>query len=158
MAKRKVLVALDGSPNADKALDWFLNTVHVQEDDELIGYCAWQHSHLPSFSLTAPFQLPSGEWEKVMTETKERVDKVQNEFESKCQKQKVHFKFLNENRKAGEGICDAAEKNKVDLIVMGTRGLDKVRRTVLGSVSDYVLHHSHAPVLVVPSTDEAASK
>ena len=70
----------------------------------------------------------------------------------------VHFKFLNENRKAGEGICDAAEKNKVDLIVMGTRGLDKVRRTVLGSVSDYVLHHSHAPVLVVPSTDEAASK
>lgn len=70
----------------------------------------------------------------------------------------VHFKFLNENRKAGEGICEAAEKNKVDLIVMGTRGLDKVRRTVLGSVSDYVLHHSHAPVLVVPSTDEAASK
>ena len=35
----------------------FLNTVHVQEGDELIGYCAWQHSHLPSFSWTGEDHL-----------------------------------------------------------------------------------------------------
>lgn len=58
--------------------------------------------------------------------------------------------------KPGEGICSCAEKEKADLIVMGTRGLSSLRRTVLGSVSDYVLHHSHIPVAVVPTPEESA--
>ena len=33
---------------------------------------------------------------------------------------------------------------------MGTRGLGKIRRTFLGSVSNYVLHHAHIPVIIVP--------
>ena len=50
----------------------------------------------------------------------------------------------------GEGIITTAEKERADLIVMGTRGLSTLRRTVLGSVSDYVLHHTKIPVAVVP--------
>ena len=34
------------------------------------------------------------------------------------------------------------------MIVMGTRGMGVVRRTLLGSISDYVVHHAHCPVLV----------
>jgi hypothetical protein len=34
------------------------------------------------------------------------------------------------------------------LIVIGTRGLGKIRRTFLGSVSDFVVHHADMPVLV----------
>jgi len=36
----------------------------------------------------------------------------------------------------------------VTTIVVGTRGLGSVRRTILGSVSDYVVHHAHCPVIV----------
>ena len=52
------------------------------------------------------------------------------------------------NYKAGEAIVNAAKEEKVTLIVMGTRGLGKIRRTLMGSVSDYVLHHAHCPVLI----------
>ena len=69
----------------------------------------------------------------------------------------IHYKFFEEScSKPGEGICCAAEKHKADLIIMGTRGLSTLRRTVLGSVSDYVLHHSNVPVAVVPNPEESA--
>ena len=53
-------------------------------------------------------------------------------------------------KRPGEGIVDVAEKEKGDVIVMGTRGLDMVRRTLLGSVSDYVVRHANVPVVVCP--------
>ena len=51
---------------------------------------------------------------------------------------------------AGNVICSEAKTENVDLIVTGTRGLGTARRTILGSVSDYVVHHTHCPVCVVP--------
>lgn len=50
----------------------------------------------------------------------------------------------------GETICAIAEVENADAIVVGCRGLGVIRRTFLGSVSDYVLHHVHIPVTVVP--------
>jgi nucleotide-binding universal stress UspA family protein len=41
-----------------------------------------------------------------------------------------------------------------DLIVIGNRGLGKLKRIFLGSVSDYILRHASVPVIVVhPSKD-----
>ena len=51
---------------------------------------------------------------------------------------------------AGNVICSEAENEKVDMIVTGARGIGIARRTILGSVSDYVVHHTHCPVCVVP--------
>ena len=52
--------------------------------------------------------------------------------------------------KPGEAICNAVKESEADFVVMGSRGLGTVRRTILGSVSDYVLHHAHLPVIVCP--------
>ncbi|KAJ7386694.1 hypothetical protein OS493_006703 [Desmophyllum pertusum] len=155
--KRKVLIALDGSENSEYALQWYLDRCRRPED-ELIGYHVWQQSHLPTFSLKAPFQPPTQEWEKIMKETLEQVKKVEDDFSCICQAKKFPYKFYEENvSKPGEGIVNAAKKHQVDLIVMGTRGLDTLRRTVLGSVSDYVLHHSSVPVAVVPKKSEESA-
>lgn len=39
-----------------------------------------------------------------------------------------------------------------DVLVMGARGLGPLKRVLLGSVSSYVLQHSHSPVMVVKNT------
>merc|ERR1719394_2365613 len=39
------------------------------------------------------------------------------------------------------------------MVVVGTRGTGKVRRTILGSVSDYLVHHAHCPVVVCRHPD-----
>jgi len=41
-----------------------------------------------------------------------------------------------------------AEELGVDLIVVGSRGLGPLKRVLMGSVSESVLHHAHASVLV----------
>ena len=55
---------------------------------------------------------------------------------------------LEKGFKPGQVITEAARQQKVYMVVMGTRGLGTIRRTILGSVSDYVLHHAHCPVLI----------
>ena len=50
--------------------------------------------------------------------------------------------------KPGEAIVAAAVEHKADMIVMGTRGMGTIRRTIMGSVSDYVVHHAPCPVIV----------
>ncbi|MBI2934618.1 MAG: universal stress protein [Chloroflexi bacterium] len=47
-------------------------------------------------------------------------------------------------------ICDIAERDKFDLIIMGSAGKGFVAGIVLGSVSNRVLHHCKVPMLVVP--------
>jgi len=46
-------------------------------------------------------------------------------------------------------IIDFAEKNDIDLIVMGTLGKTGIRRFLLGSVAENVVRHSRKAVLVV---------
>lgn len=71
-----------------------------------------------------------------------------------CHDFQIQHKFRSEACKnPGQGIITMSESEKANLIVVGTRGLDVVRRTVLGSVSDYVVHHSRVPVLVCPKND-----
>lgn len=54
-----------------------------------------------------------------------------------------------------EVILDVADGLKVDLIFMGSRGRGPIRRLVVGSVSEGVVHHADHPVLVMRGGEEA---
>jgi nucleotide-binding universal stress UspA family protein len=55
---------------------------------------------------------------------------------------------LREGR-ADEEIVELAEKIGTGLIVMGSRGHGRLKRALLGSVSDAVVRHAHCPVTIV---------
>jgi nucleotide-binding universal stress UspA family protein len=50
----------------------------------------------------------------------------------------------------GTAVLEAAEAEDADAIVMGSHRRDPLRRVLLGSVSDHVLHHARRPVVLVP--------
>jgi nucleotide-binding universal stress UspA family protein len=56
--------------------------------------------------------------------------------------------FLLWTGEAGQGIVAAAEAEGADMVIVGTRGMDRAGRFLLGSVSDYVVYHSACPVMV----------
>jgi nucleotide-binding universal stress UspA family protein len=49
----------------------------------------------------------------------------------------------------GKTICQLAERLQVDLILLGRRGRSGLSEWLLGSVSNYVLHHAPCSVLTV---------
>ncbi len=51
--------------------------------------------------------------------------------------------------RADEEIVDLAHSIGAGLIVMGTRGQGRMRRALMGSVSDSVVRHAHCPVTIV---------
>jgi len=46
-------------------------------------------------------------------------------------------------------IIEIADKEKADLIIIGSRGLGAIKGVVLGSVSQKVTHHAACPVMIV---------
>jgi nucleotide-binding universal stress UspA family protein len=46
-------------------------------------------------------------------------------------------------------ILDVAEAENADLLVLGRRGLGRMREVLLGSVSQKVLHHAECTVVIV---------
>jgi nucleotide-binding universal stress UspA family protein len=52
--------------------------------------------------------------------------------------------------KAWRKICDVARELDAEVIVVGARGLGRVRGTLMGSVSSAVGVHANRPVLIVP--------
>jgi len=54
----------------------------------------------------------------------------------------------------GDSLVEFARAKGVDMVAVGSRGMGSMKRSLmslvgLGSVSDYVLHQLHVPVLVV---------
>src|SRR5215204_4026082 len=56
--------------------------------------------------------------------------------------------YLREGR-ADEEIVEVAEEIGAGLIVLGSRGHGRLRRALMGSVSDAVVRHAHCPVTIV---------
>jgi nucleotide-binding universal stress UspA family protein len=61
----------------------------------------------------------------------------------------IHIQTAIADGIAAEVICDKAENEQFDLIVIGSRGLSTGARILLGSVSGRVSRRSHCPVLIV---------
>lgn len=84
-----------------------------------------------------------------------RVDQLRSQREPslievvrQAQGHGVAATFLLWTGEPGRSIVAAAEAEGADLVVVGTRALDRAGRFLLGSVSDYVVYHATCPVLV----------
>jgi nucleotide-binding universal stress UspA family protein/CheY-like chemotaxis protein len=93
-------------------------------------------------------------------------EKIRARIESECQKLEeltgspctsLISNVLTPVGKPVEEILANADREECDMIVMGTRGKDSLKDTILGSVAQLVLQKTRKPVLVVPLPVEQES-
>ncbi|KAL1545589.1 universal stress protein in QAH/OAS sulfhydrylase 3'region-like [Salvia divinorum] len=151
--KVRVMVAIDDSGESFYSLQWVLDHVFgSQNNDEYLLNIIHVIELFPSYVLPgAPAVFPS-------TSIVRSVNKAQEENASAIitraidmctQRNQVHINTSIIEGDPKEMICGVAEQMKVDLIVIGSRGFGKIKRALMGSVSNYVIHHAKCPVLVV---------
>jgi nucleotide-binding universal stress UspA family protein len=126
----KILVGIDGSENAEKALE------HAVE-------LAKKHK--------AKITLLNVEESKLLSLKPEVAKEIGESILSgaAAKVKEVEFNTQLEFGNPAETIIEVAEKGNYDIIVVGSRGLSKVKRFFLGSVSDDISHHARRSVLIV---------
>jgi nucleotide-binding universal stress UspA family protein len=137
------MVATDGSERVKKAV---ATAVEIAKLSEAKLYAVYV---IPYGELSTTYPKDVG-WEKAAldyfkTEGKEATDYV--EAYGRGENVKVEAVILGGN--PGHEIVDFAEKNDIDLIVVGTLGKTGLERFLLGSVAEKVVKYSKKPVLVV---------
>ena len=148
----KVVIAVDGSEIAEQTFKYYIDHFH-KPDNEVIIVHESEQPPLPTVTFHHGASFPADEIARVMTEHNKKRAEIENIYTVKCNQLHLKFKIYAEstNHKPGPSILKKTEEVGASLIVMGSRGLGIVRRTMLGSVSDYVLHHSKIPVFIYRS-------
>ena len=154
----RVLIAVDGSVNSEFAVLWYLRHIHAPGYEVVLGHVGEQQVN-PSFAFRAGIAIPKEEWQAMLKEAEDQVKAILKKHRDTLHSAGVEtVKCASEAGNPGPHLVDIANKTKCQLIVIGTRGLSTMARTFLGSVSDYVLHHSQVPVCICPVPEEHNKK
>jgi nucleotide-binding universal stress UspA family protein len=78
--------------------------------------------------------------------------KVLAQAEKSLSSSKVAISTMSVSGDPADMICEVAERENVDLIVVGNKGMTGAKRFLLGSVPNQVSHHSPCNVLIVKTT------
>ena len=144
---RNILVAIDGSRHADRALG------------QAIDMAESEHSRLTL--ITGITEVPTAAYLMGGHLTAELIENAHAQADAilRAARDRIPDDLPVTTVLTEEPIRVALirqiKDGHHDLVAMGSRGRGAVRSTLLGSVSHYVLHHSPVPVLIVHDEQRA---
>lgn len=135
---KKILVPLDGSSNSFRGLDVAIHMARESHATITGLYVVAITKPRTNDKITPLEKILLGHAQKIMKKSKLKA----------AQKGILFFDRVSYGDD-GKRIVEVAEKQNFDLIVIGSRGLGSAKEFFLGSTSNYVLHKSKKPVLIV---------
>lgn len=161
----KILVPLDGSEHSLRALE-----IAIQIAKKFDGKITLIHVYsvtirpviMPEPTTLTPPMIPAmtpAEVSKAVEATRKAGASILTDGEQKVKAEEVQVETTLREGHTVQEIIRTAKEGKFDLIVIGGRGISKIRELLLGSVTDGVIHHAPCPVLVIkfPRSDDSAS-
>jgi nucleotide-binding universal stress UspA family protein len=138
----RLVVGFDGSASAERALAWAGEMAATVKAEVVVV-------------LAAGFRMQAdGPGEVVTSPPDEAVDELARSGEMLAAAGVDHRGRL-ESGDARAVLPAIADEEEASLVVVGSRGLGRLPRLLLGSVARYVVGHVSRPVAVVPDVDRA---
>jgi nucleotide-binding universal stress UspA family protein len=151
----KILVALDGSEHSVQAL-----RTAIQIAGKFNGKLTLVHVYAMTF---APFVVPEpttltpsgvpvvtpAEVSKMIEAAREAGQRILDNGEKEVRSENVQVESTLKEGSTVQEITRLAKEGNFDLIVIGAKGVGRLRELLLGSVSEGVMKHAPCPVLVV---------
>ena len=142
----RIMVAFDGSKDATNAVR-FAAALSKRFGAELIVAHVFGS---PSLGLSAASGMPVPDYSELEDAAKVAGQKVLAAGVQLAADAGVKATGeLKEAPSVVEALVEYAAEQKVDLIVVGTRGMTGFKKLIMGSVSSGLVSHAHCPVFVV---------
>ncbi|MGZ9165314.1 MAG: universal stress protein [Anaerolineales bacterium] len=122
-----ILLADDGSQHAQAAVEWLQN-IPLPPKSQIFVFRAFHSGQIPLIS----------EFERALERTKTQLASLGYQVEAELQM-----------GSAAEKIIEVAETRKVDLILLGAKGLRSTVSILLGGVAQQVMEYACCPVLIM---------
>ncbi len=155
----KILVAIDNSTRGRsvfntaislaKTMDASLMLLHVLSEEDP------DYPVLPTYAYYSVLKgIDSNMLQEKFAEYEENEIKFLQNLTQKAIDQGIRAECIQLSGIPGWEICELANTWSADLIVVGSRGLRGLKEMFLGSVSNYVTHHSPCSVFIVRTEDD----
>ncbi len=140
----RILVAMDFSPHADRALEWAAALARRFSAELEIATSVYV---VPFAAVPAGYGMPPDYLRGVGELADRRLEELSARLAGEGLR--VHHTVLHED--PSSGICALAREKRVDLVALGTRGRAGLAHVLLGSVAERVARLAPCPVLTVSS-------
>ena len=137
---KNILVAVDGSEQSYDALREAIETAQANDSQLKIMYVlndklANIPVHLDTMTLYKSVQ--------------EHSDYVVDQVQGYLKDTEVSFEIVRLTGSPKREIINYSKENNIDLIVLGSTGLDAIDRFIIGSTTQYIVNHASCNVMVV---------
>jgi nucleotide-binding universal stress UspA family protein len=139
----RILVAVDGSEGSRKAARFAIDLAR-SANARLVLLSVLERPTIVPFGPLDGFAFSGMESQEQLSAVRKMLDEIGHELPPAQVDKRVEFGT------PAEVIVEQADKLGADLVVLGSRGHGPVGRWLLGATTDRVVHHSRAPVTVVP--------
>lgn len=140
---RKILVGIDGSKSSQKAAAFAVDLARQTKAGLVLTMVLRPPHALPFMPMEGYVVTSMGTTPEEEQRSHALLERVASELNGLDVKRRVEF------GEPAELLVKVAEEEKVDLLIVGARGLGAASRWMMGSVSDRVAHHACCAVTVV---------
>jgi len=147
----RILIALDGSEPSIKATEYGIEMAKKSGNSQLIALHVIHSQIKYLYSSNVATLVTSSTIDTIVDAAKQEAQKWLTKIKEKADQNEVKLKieFIVDPASVVGAIVDYAERENIDLIIIGSRGLSGFKKLLLGSTTSGVVTYAHCPVLVL---------
>jgi len=137
------VIAIDGTPQSEKAFNWYLERCYLP-GHRLILVQGIQSPMFFGFSDSLVFDA-------IIEDLREQSSALQEKYANILKERQISGKYIASIEEAPHDfVAKVAKHYKANVVVMGSRGCDKLHKSVMGNTSDCIMEQAGDAFAVYP--------